>query len=187
MSFCKVLVFFLPCVPVSFNPSKNSGGEISSRLSSALSFSHPAQDRCSDFQPAKNKASPWLLYFKQERPPTAPNMPMERKNKWLSSWPDTDVQSVSEEEELFGKSHSHPTQVLPGMGLGAPAPPSSKEQHGEGAGMAGDHQSPQPEGTFSKPDLGRCWRREFRKVSAQNSSSCFTRRQILQCSTSLWP
>lgn len=62
---------------------------------------------------------------------------MERKNKWLSSWPDRDVQSVSEEEELFGKSHSHPTQVLPRMGLGAPAAPSTGEGHG-------DQKSPQP-------------------------------------------
>lgn len=167
--------------------NKNSGGEISSRSSSAASLSRPAQDRCSDFQPAKNKASPWLLYFKQERPPTAPNMPMERKNKWPSSWPDTDVQSVSEEEELFGKSHSHPTQVLPWMGLAAPAAPSSGEWHGEGAGMAGDHKSTQPEGKFSKPDLDRCWRREFGKVSAQSSSFCSTGRQSQQCSTGLWP
>lgn len=111
--------------------------------SQATLLSCTVQDRCLVFQSAKNKASSWLFYFKQGRPPTAPNMPTERKNKWPSSSPDTYVQSICE-EELLGNKHSHPTQVLPSDGSASISTYSSGEWCGECTGTMGNHKSPLP-------------------------------------------
>lgn len=121
---------------------KKQGVELSSRPRSATFLSCIVQDRCSVFQPAKNKASSWLLYFKQERPPTAPNMPTERKNKWLSSSPDTYAQSISVRRNCLERNIPIPPRCCHRMGLGASAPTCRGEWHRECSGTVGNHKSP---------------------------------------------
>lgn len=108
---------------------KNYGGELCGRPSSAV-LSCVLQGRCSVFQSAKNKASSWLFYFKQERPPTAPGMPTERKNKWPRSSPDTYVQSISVRRNCLERNIPVPPRWCHRMGPGASAPTGSGERRG---------------------------------------------------------
>lgn len=134
-SFC--LVFFLP----SNQEEKNQGGELSNRPSCATFLLCLVQDRCLGFEPVENKASSWLLYFKQERPPTSLHIPFERENKWLSSFPGTSAQ-----EELFGKQPFHSAHELPldgSRGIRICMQSRSRGKwRGECARMAGNHKSP---------------------------------------------
>lgn len=133
---CSLLLFALHSSFLQ-TKKKNEDGELSKRSSCATFLSCLVQDRCLGFEPVENKASSWLLYFKQERPPKALHIPIERENKWLSSFPGTSAQ-----EELFGKQPFHSAHVLLLDGSGGHQHLHAVQEQGEWCGeyarMAGN-------------------------------------------------